>query len=291
MGDTNTVNNDTTVDEVVNETGADDFDWEGATTSVDLDEDDATDSTVQEDAEQTTDATTDDTQPGTESGSAPTVEGDQEVTETPEPVVATQEPQQPEQSATQQQPQQQVKPDDLLANVQKTIQDSIPKLEQLYAFSDEDASAMQTEPELVIPRLAAKMHAEIMSDVLQGIKAIVPHYVTQHTTQVSAEEQAWNDFYSANEDLRTVATRDQVLAVAQIYRQMHPQAQGADLLKGIGKVMRQTMGLPDPQAAPTTPPSPQTKPRPFTPAQGRSQGTQVKPDNIWAELSEADDLL
>lgn len=180
------------------------------------------------------------------------------------------------------------------------IQNAIPELEKTYVFTQEEADQLQTEPELVLPKLAAKMHANIVSAVLRNLPKIVPHYVEQQTTQATRERDSWDNFYAINSDLKGKVTKQQVLQIAQMYRTMNPNVTGKDAIIGIGKAIRMASGMAEPAAASTsntvatsTPvkPTPASNAQPFIPAQGRGAGGSKPANSVWDEMADDDDLF
>lgn len=158
-------------------------------------------------------------------------------------------------------------------------------LEQLYTINAADGEKLQTEPELILPKLAANMHMTITKSLLTAVQAMIPDYVVQHNAAVSADTQARDAFYSVNSDLR--AHEQAVLQVAKVFRAANPNAPREVAIKTIGDMVRMSLGLQAPAAqAPAqtlqqviTPPAN----RPFTPAKGGGPAP-AKAINPWDEF-------
>ena len=60
----------------------------------------------------------------------------------------------------------------------------VKELEGMYAIDEDSAAALLTEPEVVLPKLAAKVHMEVLENAMRAMQAMVPvmmQQVTQHT--------------------------------------------------------------------------------------------------------------
>lgn len=170
------------------------------------------------------------------------------------------------------------------------LAEHLPRLEKLYVFSEEEATQLQTEPELVLPKLAARLHARIVQDALSGIGAVIPQIIEQQQARRAAEDDSWNTFYSVNGDIKDRVSREQILSVAGMFKQINPTADAPTIVREVGRIIRTSLGLPDPAAAAPAvaqqTPSMPTNPRPFTPALGAGQATQVKSTNAWASMAD-----
>lgn len=112
------------------------------------------------------------------------------------------------------------------------------------------AAKLQTEPEVALPMLAAKVHHEVLKGVRNYLETQLPQYI-QHNAQVSAREASSKEaFYKANPDLTQY--EQQVLQAGRLYRQMNPTADSATSIKAIGDIVRASMGLQHPPAGGTT---------------------------------------
>lgn len=167
------------------------------------------------------------------------------------------------------------------------------RLEKEYAIPDEDVPALIAEPEKVLPKLAARMHMQVMENVRKEVDQMmverVPVVMQQHQEVAKKNSDARSAFYKANPDLEK--HEQTVLQIGQVYRTMNPKATPADAIKAIGDLVRVSLGLPLQGAKPSgvTPPvkpagvaSPPTKPTAGTPAKGESGGVD------WGSLVDED---
>lgn len=169
--------------------------------------------------------------------------------------------------------------------------EQLGKLEKMYAIDEADAQALQTEPEMVLPKMAARMHMDITRTILASVQAMLPDFMQNHQQVVSADQQARTAFYTANPDL--TEHEASVLKVAQMFRAANPNAPRDVAIKTIGEMTRMALGI---VPAPTNAPPPtgtasQQEPpaaKPFMPSRGGGGGAMLapKPKTIWDEMSE-----
>ena len=173
------------------------------------------------------------------------------------------------------------------------------ELEKAYAFTEEEALAFQTEPELILPKLAANLHMRIAQDVLAGVQSVLPSLLQHVTTTSTAETAARELFYRTNQDLNNPAYEDAIIQCGKLFRSVNRDASPEQAAVLIGNMARQALGLaqlaavnPSDAAAPVAASQPQPVPKitPFTPARGGSgQVGGVKPRSPWEELVADDD--
>lgn len=160
-------------------------------------------------------------------------------------------------------------------------------LEKIYALNEQDAQDLQTQPELILPRLAANMHMVITKSLLTAMQGVMPGQIAQFNQQISADTQARDAFYGANPDLKD--HEDAVLRVAQVFRAANPTAPRDTAIKIIGEMTRSSLGLVKVAPTEAAPQAPVSNVKPFSPARGGGGGTvPAKPKNMWAELVEDD---
>lgn len=157
-------------------------------------------------------------------------------------------------------------PDQILAYRQQML----AAVEQQYAFSEEDATALQVEPEKVLPKLAARLHANILDNVMRTVAQQAPMLVAQQLRERNETQAAEEAFFSRWQDLRPHA--DKVQQVAQMWRQMYPQATMQEAIEGVGQAARALLGMGAQASAP-----PQVAPMaPTVPARPSARGAPVR---------------
>lgn len=136
-------------------------------------------------------------------------------------------------------------------------QQVVAGLEQVYALDADAATALQVEPEKVLPKLAANLHLQIYDQVMRTVVNSAPALIQQTMQRQAATQAAESAFYSKWEELRPYQA--QVNQVAQMWRQMYPQASLDEAIDGVGKAVKAMLGLQPsvpPQSMPMAPPPP-----------------------------------
>jgi hypothetical protein len=211
---------------------------------------------------------------------ATTTTDEPQTTDPETPVTETEEVKTPEQQAAEQK--------ELTEKFAKWRQGQLEKLSKDYAFDEDTAARLQTEPELVLPELAARMHMDIMQSVVETVQRMMPQMVQPVLKQTDVEAKANDLFYGINSDLNPSKHHKHVLAAAQTFRQMNPKATPEQAAKGIGEIVRVSLGL-NTKPAPT-PAAGKGKPAPHRPPAAGSRGataprTKMEP-SVWSELAE-----
>lgn len=159
--------------------------------------------------------------------------------------------------------------------------------EQVYALRPEQADKMITEPEAVLPALAAQVHLNVLESVMSAVRDQLPAWIT-HTQQVTAQKQQIDEaFYTAWPQLREHA--EAVDRNRAFYRQANPSISEEQLIKDVGAALYMSLGLVSPTA--DAPSDPAAKPSQVTPIHrpARGRGTsKARPKNEWTEMA-ADD--
>lgn len=145
-----------------------------------------------------------------------------------------------------------------------------------YAIPAEDATALLTEPETVLPKLAARVHQNIVTEMWQSLHATLPQVIAGTVQGMLREQEARNAFFTAWPELRPYEA--QVKQTGMFYRSMNPQAPADVAIKTIGELVMAALGLTrntPPASAPT--PKPATRPAAFAPGGVGSAGAPVAP--------------
>lgn len=172
------------------------------------------------------------------------------------------------------------------------------QLEEAYAMTEEEALAFQTEPELVLPKIAAKLHRQIALDVISGIQTILPAMLRNINVNTEAETKARGLFYEKNPDLNNPQFEEAIIQCGKLFRSVNKDAPPEQAVVLIGNMARQALGLPPLQVnpapggdmPPVAVPQPPQKIVPFSPARGGSGATvAAKPLSPWEEFADDDD--
>jgi hypothetical protein len=151
-------------------------------------------------------------------------------------------------------------------------QQAMSALEARYKLPEEDVTALQMEPEKVLPKLAANLHAAVYEDVLRRVVEEMPALVNYTVSSTSKAREAEEAFYGQWENLRD--HRAEVQKVGAMWRQMYPNATLAEAIKGIGEAASALLGL---SAGATPPPAVPTQVIPPPPAGPSSRVGAVPP--------------
>ena len=162
---------------------------------------------------------------------------------------------------------------------------------QMYSISDEDASKLLTEPETVLPRMAARMHMEVMESTVRAMQHLLPRMMQSIQHNEQREISAKSFFQTANPDLADPSFEPAIMEMGQVYRRLNPSASPEQAAQAIGNLVRASLGIAMPvqstQAAPSAPVVPVV---PFTPARGGPGGALAGgAKDSWGQL--ADEFL
>jgi hypothetical protein len=167
-----------------------------------------------------------------------------------------------------------------IAALRKTY---LGELEDYYKIDADTASQLQTEPELVLPKLAASVHIEVLDAVMSALPQRVMALIQQNADFTKREATAKDYFFEEYPELRN--HEDTVMRVGRMFREANPKASKAEARKQIGEFVMMSLNLKSTKAASVTPSAPSN---PFTPASG-SGGVSAPPQpGEWDFIVEDD---
>lgn len=144
----------------------------------------------------------------------------------------------------------------------------VSQLESQYAIPAEQATQLLTEPEVVLPKLAAQVHAAVVEQVMAQFQHMLPAEVVKITEGQIRESEAKSAFYLAWPELAPY--EEQVIAAGKMFRQINPTATKEQAIQAIGQLAMQALGLQRAQPAAVAPqapaPAPSFRPAGVTPA-------------------------
>ena len=167
----------------------------------------------------------------------------------------------------------------------------LTQLEQVYALDEEAANSMLTEPELVLPKLAAKVHMEVLENSMRAMQAMVPVMLQQVQYHTEIEGRAKNLFTSVNPDLADPRYEPAIMQLGSVYRNVNKDAPPEMAAAAIGNLVRAALGIAAPQARGGQQPAPvqqqvQSAVTPFSPARGAGGGNvPTTPSNPFEALA------
>lgn len=137
----------------------------------------------------------------------------------------------------------------------------------IFKLSDEDAAALATNAEEVIPRLMGQVYTQSIAAAGNLMRNFIPQMIEQAVGQINSRteksREAIDEFYTANPDLNVKDHSETVKAWAKQFRQANPKATRADAIAFVARAVRLQHGLPVPG---TAQPQVAVRPQPFAPA-------------------------
>lgn len=143
----------------------------------------------------------------------------------------------------------------------------LPKLEELYKLTDEEAEAARVSPETALPKLAARLHFEATTAAFNSVMGVLPNLVDTVLTQRKAIQESEDRFYSRWGDLKKPEYEATVLNSVRAYKAANPKAPLDEVIERAGLMAMLTLGLSPSQQQPPAAPTPPSPPmRPASPA-------------------------
>lgn len=167
----------------------------------------------------------------------------------------------------------------------------IEKMTGQYAasLSEDDVASLQTEPEKVLPRLAAQIRMDTMKATISAMGHLMPQLLNANQQSVNLENQARDAFFGANDDLKDIPI-DKIVKAGQAYRQLNPDIKDPnEVIEGVGNMVRAMMKR---EKKPAAAPAPGQK-KGYKPAGNGSSQVPAAPGqkadtNVWSDLADDD---
>lgn len=136
-----------------------------------------------------------------------------------------------------------VSPEAQAASYQEWRNAHLSELEKQYALNEADAVAALTDPEKVLPALAAKVHLSVMENSMRAVQAMLPAMLGQFQQGNDLNTRAKNLFVAENPDLADPQYEGAILQLGQVYRSMNKDATPEIAARAIGSLVRAAFGL------------------------------------------------
>lgn len=163
----------------------------------------------------------------------------------------------------------------------------VAELETQYAIDPDSANALLTEPETVLPKLAAKVHMEVLESSMRAMQAMMPVMMQQITANTERNNSAKSLFTSVNPDLADPQYEPAIMQLGQVFRNVNPTAAPDEAARAIGALVRSALGIaPGVAVQPQAPAPAYVPPIPFTPSRGGPGGRSGGSDNVFTALAE-----
>lgn len=171
-----------------------------------------------------------------------------------------------------------------------------------YALSEEETTLLISEPDKVLPGLAARMHVRMQVQLANQIAQILPGIIQSQIEGAAKVQSLESSFFSQYPELNKPAFRGTVQESLTMIRQVNPNASRDEVMRdgaALAAVRLRTKlgGAQEPAQMPALEPMPLQPPQaapqqtaPFAPAQSGGASEPVVPTdpnqgNIWAELA------
>lgn len=123
---------------------------------------------------------------------------------------------------------------------------ALVELEKDFTISEEDAQTLVTEPEKVLPKLAAQIYMVAYENATKSVMAALPQMIRQTTSQQAAAESATKTFYEKWDKLDSSNKKhsETVARIATVYRQVNPMATAEQFIAEVGAQSLLALGIP-----------------------------------------------
>lgn len=117
--------------------------------------------------------------------------------------------------------------------------------QEVYKLDQSDMDELDAQPAVAIPKLLAKSHFNIVQNVLGTLAAQIPHVVGGVLEARKKQESLEDEFFTRWKDsgLDRSKHRQQVLQIAQAYRQLNPNATKDQMMEFVGAQAVVMLGL------------------------------------------------
>lgn len=157
-----------------------------------------------------------------------------------------------------------------------------------YALPEDMAVKLSTEPENVLPYLAARVHQSVAKAMAVAMEQMIPQFFHSYSQVTQAESTARNAFETRWPELKGMDK--EVLEVGAMFRRLNPTASAQEAIEKIGAIVAQAKGLQvvgKPAAAGSTPAA---RPAVFKPSGGgtsaSSAASPASEQNEFSKLAE-----
>lgn len=155
--------------------------------------------------------------------------------------------------------------------------------ESVYQMDEDEATEALTDPQKVLPMLAARVHVEAVQHVLGALAQILPTVVGGVLQAKQEHSQVMDEFFTKWPTLDRTSDLGTVLELARVYRAQYPNASKDELVQKVGAMAVVQLGkLPTIQTAQAKVPA-----SPYQPV-GRAPVVQQPSSapNPWDEVAE-----
>lgn len=172
----------------------------------------------------------------------------------------------------------------------------IATLETFYEIPEDQRNDLLVNPEKALPKLAAKMHAQVFKDATQAslrlVAAAIPGFIKMHMEGGTRETEAKTEFFTRYPTLNKPEYFDKILAAGRTFKQLRPDADPDETMENMALFASKALRIDHVPYVPSQTQKPQQKqPKPAGAGGGSSQSV-AKPkgngDNPWSEMVDDD---
>lgn len=171
---------------------------------------------------------------------------------------------------------------------------ALVKLTERYAtLSEEEVRQLTVEPEKVLPKLLAKVHAEAMDNMTNWVQQNLPTMLEGYQAQMTAAKSAGESFFTEWPELNKPELLPAVARILRGYRSANPDAKPEDVVRegGIAALVALKIPMPDRVMAKHNVAAPDaTRPAAFPPVAGPGASTPPPQpsDNVFTVIAQED---
>ncbi len=183
---------------------------------------------------------------------------------------------------------------------QKHREQFLPKLQQMYQFTEAEIQEFREHPEVALPKMAAELHYKVSMAAHNAMIEILPAMIGRQMEMQKAATKHNDVFYSRWPKLKEAVDRDinvekSINESIRAYRSANPKATLQDVIEKAGLLAMLSLNIaPDiPGAQAPSPVAPTPSPAPMIPGRPAGTGAQahvpmVPRGSAPGEVSEAD---
>ena len=186
------------------------------------------------------------------------------------------------------QEQESVKEPEPVVDYETLRSEALVEMEKEFSIAEDDAQALVTEPEKVLPKLAAQVYMRAYENATKSIMAAMPQVVNNILSQNTAIEAATNAFYSKwpKLDRNNPQHTEAVNRIGSVYRQVNPKASAEQFTAEVGAQVSMALGIPFEEIIDAPPTETQKPFVPAAPARGSNPPAQEKPKGQFEAFAE-----
>lgn len=156
-----------------------------------------------------------------------------------------------------------------------------------YGLNQEELDSLNVNPAEVIPKMLAKVHVNSVSATLHHVAQQLPRMILGIMDARQRNVENENKFYSNWPQLDRTKHGPVVAQIAQVYRQMNPNATPEDFVRQVGAQAVVALGLLQPSGVPAAPTAPAAR-QAFVPAAISAPASRApaQPQNIFEQLGD-----